>query len=165
MQHRYNMQKVAGLKPTARRVGEVDYSDYWKKALYFDEALGIYQPANHIEGAMIKAAVNFQITGKGKKTYKDLFRSAVFVSPDYIPHNKFEPDEIDTRLVKVNNSAIERQRPMLKDWSLDFDIQILEEQIHEDVVRQVLDHAGRYIGIGDFRPRYGRFAVAKFGEV
>jgi hypothetical protein len=161
LQHRYVFKDELDEKAT-KKTGCKDYSDEWKKSLYYDEKIGIYQPASHIESAMIKAAVNFQIPGKGKKTYKDLFKSAVFVSPECIPHNKKEPDFIDKRLVRVNGSGVERLRPAFKDWILEFNIQVYDEQLDNDVVLQVLTHAGRFIGIGDFRPRYGRFSIEKF---
>ena len=161
LQHRYVFKDEMETK-TTRKSGSRDYSEEWKTAMYFDKAVGVYQPASHIEGAMIKAAVNFLVTGKGKKTYKDIFKGAVFVSPDMIPHNKQEPDFIDKRLVRVNNSGVERLRPGFKDWVLEFNIQILDDQIDPDVVLQVLTHAGRFVGIGDFRPRHGRFVVEKF---
>jgi hypothetical protein len=161
LQHRYVFKdEQEGM--TQKKTGAKDRSEEWKKSLYIDDKIGIYQPAAHIEGAMIKSAVNFQITGKGKKTYKDLFKSAVFVSPDCIPHNKKEPDFIDKRLARVNGSGIERLRPAFRDWLLEFNIQVLDEQIDKDVVLQILTHAGRFVGIGDFRPRYGRFAIEKF---
>lgn len=161
LQHRYVFKDELDNK-TVKKSGAKDYSDEWKRSLYFDDKIGIYQPASHIEGAMIKAAVNFQITGKAKKTYKDLFKSAVFVSPDFIPHHKKEPDYIDKRLVRVNGSGVERLRPGFKDWMLEFNIQVLDEQIQKDVVYEILAFAGRFVGIGDFRPRYGRFIIEKF---
>ncbi|MBI5788545.1 MAG: hypothetical protein HZA78_06810 [Candidatus Schekmanbacteria bacterium] len=170
LQHRYVFtdEKEEAAK---KRSGKKDYSEEWKSALYWDNELGVIQPAGHLEAAMIKAAVNFQIVGKGKKTYKDLFKSAVFVSPDYIPHGLKGSKEdlvqegrltIDKRLVRVNNSGVERLRPMLKNWLLEFMIEIHDEQISADTVHQVLEHAGRYVGIGDFRPKFGRFSVVKF---
>lgn len=170
LQHRYVFKDELD-SGAQKKSGGKDYSDEWKKALYFDEKIGIYQPATHIEGALIKAAVNFQITGKGKKTYKDLFKSAVFVTPDYVPHGlKGTPDKlaeegkltIDKRLVRINNSGVERRRPMLKSWSLEFVIEVHDDQISHDVVKQILEHAGRYVGIGDYRPKFGRFTITKF---
>jgi hypothetical protein len=161
LQHRYIFKDEQDTK-TTKKTGAKDYSEEWKKSMYFDDKLGIYQPAIHIEGAMIKAATNFQVTGKGKKTYKDLFKSAVFCSPEKILHNKRDPDFIHKALVRVNGGGVERLRPAFKDWYLEFNIQVLDEQIDKDVVNQVLTHAGRFVGIGDFRPRFGRFAIERF---
>lgn len=170
LQHRYIFKDELE-EDAKRRSGKKDFSLEWRTALYYDETIGVYQPSSHIEGALIKAATSFLIPGRGKKSYKDLFKSAVFVSPEYIPHGlKGSPDQlkaeqkllIDRRLVRVNNSGVERLRPMIKNWSLEFNIEIADDQISKDTVQQVLEHAGRYIGIGDFRPKYGRFTIAKF---
>lgn len=147
----------------SQRSGVVDRSEEWRDALYFDEEIGIYEPAEHIWGSMIKAAVNFQIPGKGKKTYKDLMKSAIIIDPNKIPLGKKEPDEIDKRPVVIRGSRILRQRPMMKEgWELSFAINLLDEQLQPDVVKVILEHAGKYVGIGDYRPRFGRFEVTKF---
>lgn len=149
----------------SERTGVIDHSEDWKQALYSDEKIGIYEPSEHVWGAMIKAASNFQIPGRGKKTYKDLIKSGLVIEPDKIPLSKKEPDEIDKRPVVVRGSRIIRQRPMMKEgWELSFAINILEEQLQPEVVKRILEHAGRYVGIGDFRPRFGRFEVVEFKE-
>jgi hypothetical protein len=150
----------------SQKSGVVDHSEDWRNALYFDEKLGVYEPAEHIWGAMIKAAVNFQIPGKGKKTYKDLMKSAIIIEPDKIPLGKKEPDEIDKRPVVIRGSRILRERPMMKEgWELSFAIDILDEQLATEVVKKILEYAGRYVGIGDYRPRFGRFEITEFKEV
>ena len=170
LQHRYRFSDEIE-ESAKKRTGKKDYSQEWKDSLYWDNKLGIIQPAAHIEGAMIKAAVNFQIPGRRKKTYKDLFKSSVFVTPDCLPHGLTGSPEklleagkiaIDRRLVRVNNSGVERLRPILKNWALEFTIEIHDEQISRDAVKQILEYAGRSVGIGDYRPRYGRFVIARF---
>jgi hypothetical protein len=52
----------------SERTGVIDRSENWKQALYFDEKIGIYEPSEHVWGSMIRAASNFQIPGRGKKT-------------------------------------------------------------------------------------------------
>lgn len=170
LQHRYRFADEVE-EAAKKRSGKKDYSLEWKAALYWSDDQGVIQPAVHIESAMIKAATNFIISGRGKKTYKDLFKSAVFVTPDFIPHGlKGTPEKlveqgkilIDRRLVRVNNSGVERLRPLIKDWSLAFAVEIHDEQIAKDTVKQVLEFAGRYIGIGDYRPKFGRFTIVSF---
>ncbi len=56
-------------------------------------------------------------------------------------------------------------RPQFSSWSLDFTVQIDGETInHEDVLR-ALEIAGQAIGMGNWRPRCGRFVVEKFEEI
>lgn len=126
----------------------------------------IYQPATHIEGAFIKAAANFKITGKGKKTYKDLAKSSIFVEPDAIVH-EIQEYAIDKRPVvnPTTRGRVIRARPILNQWALKFRIKVLDDQFPREVVKSVLDYAGSSVGIGDYRPRFGRFMVTEFGLV
>lgn len=170
LQHRYALKSDTN-EAAKKKSGKVDYSEQWIDSLYWNEEIGVYQPATHIEGAIIKAAVNFQITGKRGKTYKDLFKSAVFVRPDYIPFGiKGDPKkllengkfDVDIRPVVVQRSRVERVRPIFQNWNLRFQIEIHDDQLPIEVIKEVLDHAGKFQGIGDFRPRYGRFQVVNF---
>lgn len=163
LQHRY-VFKDEKEHHGKRRSGAENHQEEWKQSLYRENRIGIYQPALHLESAMIKAAANFQIPGRGKRTYKDLFKSAVFVSPEKIPLHKQEPDRIHKARMIVNRAAIERYRPeFVAGWELELELNILDDQIPREIVREVLDYAGSFCGIGDSRPRYGRFRVVSFG--
>ena len=100
----------------------------------------------------------------------------MFVSPDAISHNILAPDELDTdadkplyldvRPVVVQRARVVRIRPCFgPGWKLDFEITVLDDQVPHNVVNEVLSLAGRTVGIGDFRPRFGRFMVTKFEVV
>jgi len=161
LQHRYPSEKEE-TKITKTR-GARDYSGEAELALYKDEAGKIYQPAEHILGALIKAAGDFKITGRGKKTYKDLIKSAVVIFPDAIPHKKTKWI-VDRRPVVVQRARIMRERPRFDDWELNFIIETLDEQLPISALKEILDQAGK-VGIGDFRPRFGRFMVTEFKEI
>lgn len=155
-----------------KKTGKPDYSQAWKTSLYWNAETGVYQPAEHLEPCMVQAAVNFQIVGKGKKTYKSLFRSTVFIRPALISHHmKGTPDKllengcfkINKSRVNVQKAAVERLRPEFAiGWQLSFEIEVLDPQVPDDVVQQVLEHGGRFVGIGDYRPKFGRFSIASF---
>lgn len=119
----------------------------------------ICQPASHFEAAMIRSAVEFKF--EGRKSYKDLFKGGVFVSPDMIPHKK-QKYTIDKRPVSVNRSKIWRCRPRFEKWELAFQVTILDDRIQPRTVKDVLENAGKYLGIGDYRPRFGLFEIVKF---
>lgn len=162
LQHRFAQEKAK--KKSKRKSGNVDYSEEAEKAIYRDENGQVYQPASHIEGAMTKAAVNFQIEGKGKKTYKDLTKAAVIVEPAAIPHLQ-QKYEIDSRPVVIQRARIIRCRPRFDKWSLDFSLIVADDQMPLEVIQEILEYAGRYVGIGDFRPKFGRFRIVEFKKV
>lgn len=67
LQHRFPSERE---EEKAKKVsGSRDYSEEVELSLYKDEKGQIYQPADHILNAMIKAAGDFRIAGRGKKTY------------------------------------------------------------------------------------------------
>ncbi len=162
LMHRFASEKadVAG----ERKSGRKDYKSEAEIALYKDEQGTIYVPATQIEGAIIKSASDFRIAGKGKKTFKDLAKSAIWVRPDCVP---IEPQDwvLDERAVVVQKSRVLRYRPRWNQWRLKFDLQVLEDQFPEDILKQILDNAGAFVGIGDFRPRFGRFIVTSFKKM
>jgi hypothetical protein len=66
--------------------------------------------------------------------------------------------------VTIQRNSITRSRPaIVKGWKADFQLMVnLPEYVPQDVLQEVLASAGRLIGVGDFRPTYGRFAVVRF---
>jgi hypothetical protein len=46
---------------------------------------------------------------------------------------------------------------------LEFTIKYDAERIGKDTLKQILEEAGATKGIGDYRPKFGRFKVERFG--
>ena len=48
-------------------------------------------------------------------------------------------------------------------WKAEFELQVLTpEYIDQSLLHEVISMAGRLIGVGDFRPTYGRFNIVGF---
>lgn len=153
LHHRYPMEDT---KKVSSKKKEYDDMEQALLALY-QTADGVpYQPAIHLEVALQQAAVDF--VWKGRKSFKDLFKSAVFITPERIPH-KIAKWEIDKQPVVVNKAKIIRCRPRFDEWELAFNLEVLEPDIEAETLRAILAHAGARKGIGDYRPRFGRFEV------
>jgi len=163
MQHRFSQEEDIA-EPRTATSGEIDYSKEYEKALYRDEKGEIYQPAAHIEGAIVRAAGDFKVKGKRGKSYKEVAKAAIVVEPFAIPHlvQKFV---IDQRRVRVQKAAVMRSRPRFDRWGLEFRIIVGDDQLALDVLQCIVEHAGKYYGIGDYRPKYGRFRIVEFKKV
>jgi len=150
--------------PTGTKGTMYNDDDEAKKRLYLNGNI-ICQPANHIEASMIKSAAQFKFGGHGKATYKDAFKGGIFINPILIPH-KFPKYEKDRQPVVIGGrSRIMRVRPRFDKWELSFEIEVIDDRISPEVVKEVLNFAGLYKGLGDMRPRFGRFKVVKFEVV
>lgn len=134
-----------------------------KERLYLVDGK-IYTPSTHIYGALIDAAENFE-ADKKKSNYGNLFASSLSVEPEEIIH-KIQKWEIFSISVPNKKGRYMLRRPMLSEWELEFNIVFDESDIPAEVLRNALDWAGRFSGIGDWRPnkggRYGKFMVTKF---
>jgi hypothetical protein len=130
-------------------------------------------PSEMFEATMVKAAV--QVKMEGKKTYKDAFKGGIIVNPEMIPFKTQKVVMKDTPQKGAwwmfgkwgrnpsTRGAMWIVRPRLDEWELDFTIDLLmDELIPVDVVKGVLTFAGMYIGVGAWRPKFGRFEVTKF---
>lgn len=183
LQHAFTPNHLAELAERAKKnTGAADYSLEWMTTMYLARLDGqdyISQPANHIEGSMIKASVNFKVAGKRGKTYKDAITAYCYVSPDNILHIRngeyvLAPDanlienpanglSVSVQRVKVQRAAVARSRLMIDaGWQLAFKIDVIDDQLRPDALKAILTEAGRAVGIGDYRPRYGRFNVVSF---
>lgn len=152
---------------------EKQASEDWEKEalkkIYRDNEGKIYQPSEHIIRTLIEAGKKIKMKGAGKATYSKIFGSMVSVEPYVLIHDN-QDFEIFKKLVVIPSTKgrVMRYRPMLKDWSLTFDI-LFEDEIPSDVIKEALEIAGRYSGIGDWRPEkkgvFGKFQVVSFKEV
>jgi hypothetical protein len=48
---------------------------------------------------------------------------------------------------------------MFRQWELDFTVHYLPDILNDAQVREAMVTAGRIIGLGDYRPKFGRFDV------
>lgn len=64
---------------------------------------------------------------------------------------------IDRRMVNVQRARVARVRPRFNEWSLSFTVHFDNEVINGSQLLAFIDAAGAYVGLGDFRPRFGRF--------
>lgn len=162
LQNRFPMEEHGHNESKAKKKVYVPEEEA-KKCLYIRNDK-IYQPAEHIYQSMIRAAVDFKY--EGKKTYKDVITSGIIIEPEEIPLVSKEPYEIDTRPVVIQRARVLKWRPKFVDWKLKFSITVLDDtNIRLDVLKLILEKAGQTKGIGDYRPRFGRFTITSWQEV
>ena len=134
----------------------------WETGMYYDEAIGPYIPSLNIEGCIAEA-------GKIHRLGKTI-KQAVFVTTDKAPLVYEGPRKMDkmwsagsafadVRGVKIKGSKVMRCRPIFLNWSASFEVAYMEDVIDKADLQRVVEEAGRRIGIGTYRPRFGRFTV------
>ena len=112
----------------------------------------------------------FHKVGKSQLTTAtgSLMYSCVDILELEIPLLHDEPWRVDSRPVVIPSTKgrIVMHRPMFDDWQLSFTIELDTSLLNVKLLRDVVDDAGKRIGLGDFRPArkgpYGRFVVSRW---
>jgi hypothetical protein len=61
--------------------------------------------------------------------------------------------------VGIQRKRVMRTRPMFADWSLRLPVEVDAHIFNFNVIQAAWAHAGRYCGLGEMRPVYGRFVA------
>lgn len=67
------------------------------------------------------------------------------------------PGNIDYRSVKVQRARVMRSRPIVKDWSCSHSFDLDETALDPSELARIIERAGTYVGVGNWRPTYGTF--------
>lgn len=161
--HRWNCEAVDE-KAKAAKGSKAKKSDDVESYVYRNEAGELCIPGEYLRMAVIGAAKFRQDPRSPRKSAMDLYKAAVVPLTPLASLGKKEWDYEDRRRVVVQRNGINRTRPAMKaGWSVEFDIQVLiPEYVDPNALRETIETAGRLIGIGDFRPTYGRFGITGF---
>lgn len=163
--HRYNNEAVAE-KKAARKGSAAKTTDNVESYVYRNEKGELCMPGEYLRGSIINAAKFKQDPRSPRKSAMDLFKAGVISMTPLASLGVKDWDYEDCRRVVVQRSAIPRIRPALRaGWEVEFEFMInLPEYIDEILLREVLHMAGRLVGVGDFRPTYGRFDMVRFAR-
>lgn len=63
------------------------------------------------------------------------------------------------RTVNVNGRKVLRARPIVRNWESTHAFALLDDVMDTNDLGRVLEYAARLVGVGDWRPLYGRYEV------
>jgi hypothetical protein len=170
----HNSRLANPLDPAAKAVKKLtgkrnktddDYAELarveWTGSFYYDPEIGPYLPGDNIWRALYDAAKKHK---KGPRV-----KEGVFVATSVNPLVYGGPRDLDSlwadsnyqhhASVKVGTARTSRCRPAFRQWRteadgvLDINVMDLAE------LQQIAETAGSLIGLGDWRPRFGRFTA------
>ncbi len=151
------------------------FADYegrtWRNRLHTEDGK-VFIPFSAFKNCLAESAkfLSIQIPGKGKATYTKHFEAGTMVEDDI-------PLGIDAKKVpghwmhvpsdgqRGGKKRVMKCFPEIREWRGRVTFLILDETITKDVFARHIEQAGKFIGIGSFRPRNnginGRFSVKK----
>ena len=144
---------------------EEDFEAMAEKCAYKMEDGTLYAPSTWIMGTLRDASKYFK---QQKPPLRQVISGLVIVKPAEISLGTKEY-EIDVRTaVNKSKGRINVARPRLNSWTLDFTMEFNPAiaPITADALKDILDMAGKVVGIGSYRPAhagsFGLFEISKW---
>jgi len=137
----------------------------WEAGLYWDDKDGLIIPADNIERVI-------QAGGQKSRIGKDIQAAVFCVAPHAVVEHPLkgkskeaiyaDPRYTLRKGVKVQQARIIRVRPMIPvGWVLRIEVEYDDSIVNERALLKALTDAGSLVGIGDWRPKFGRFLCEK----
>lgn len=129
-------------------------------SLYIDGD-GPYLPSPNLDAAFVEAA-KMQKLGRHCKRALMVMENRIYLKysgPKTAEELWADKRFVDSRSVRVSMAKLMRYRPVFDSWEASCTLMVNTEQISMNEVKQIILNAGRLVGVGDYRPRFGRFAV------
>lgn len=167
--HTWNCEAVEE-KSKATKGSEAKKTDDLESYVERNDEGIICVPSCYVRMSMIGAAKFMQDPRSPRKSAQDLYKAGIVTLDKLCPlinavgESPKIWDYVDKQRVQVQRNAITRQRPAFKAgyrFTVDL-VCILPEYISPDNVHDTISRAGKLIGIGDYRPTYGRFRIDNF---
>lgn len=161
--HRWSNEAVAE-KAAAAKNSAAKKSDNVESYVYRNQDGELCIPGEYVRMAVIGAARYRQDPRSSRKSAMDLFKAGIISLTELASLGTSDWDYLDARRVMVQRSGVTRQRPAMNaGWRAEFQFMInTPEYIGPQLLHAVLADAGRLVGVGDFRPTFGRFLVKSY---
>lgn len=154
------LKKVTGKKKKTDEDYETIARIEFEGHLYFDSAIGPHIPANVIDATLREAA---KLQRRGRDVIRGLTCIEDKVKLEYSGPRTIEKLWADTKFVDIRPAGnqqitVMRCRPIFREWSLKFSVAFDEQVLNDTDIDKFVSDAGSYIGLCDYRPRFGKFA-------
>ena len=156
----------------------------WRERAHVNAQGFVFIPPTALKNCLSEMAKyrSDSVPGMGKKTYTAFVEAGIMVTDPIIlldaKGTPVKPDRMgcDHLFVPADGKRgggkrVWKKFPVLNEWSAEVTFYILEQVLINDIkrVQSYLEQAGKFIGMGRFRPRnngfYGRWTVEHFETV
>ena len=154
----------------------------WQSRMHVDKKGNAFMPPmalkKAVEGASKYAG---KIPGERNATYSKRFKSGLLVTDQitlFTEDGKVaRADDFEGEWLFLDaggkagqgGTRVKRRMPRIVNWTAEAVVHVIDEVITEDVLERVLVDAGRFVGVGRFRPEvggfYGRFQLDSIEEI
>lgn len=141
------------------------------KRVYVDEGGNVVIPQPNLLRCIMEGGRFFKIGKKQVTTQKTSLIPACVDIPALVLKLQYrEPWDVDTRPVRIpaTGGRILCHRPLFNEWAIAFTLELDTDILNPKLLRDIIDAAGKRIGLGDFRPDtkgpFGKFVVTAWHQ-
>lgn len=145
----------------------------WKERCHVNDDGYVFIPPMAFKKSIAQAAAHLgiRIPGRNKKTWKASFVSGILVVDPLVLPVKIEDVKGEWLFVPSDGrpgggSRVMKCFPLFKDWEGMVTYHLLDDLITKDAFEYHCDEAGKFVGVGRFRPErggyYGRWTIESF---
>ncbi len=118
-------------------------------------------PAENIEAALTDGAKKLRRGVDAKAGLFVMNHSPIIYDGPTDPIELWNTESFRSRVsAKIQKSRIMRTRPIFREWAIDVHVEFEDSLLNKVDVLEFAARAGSICGIGDWRPRHGRFFVS-----
>lgn len=126
---------------------------------------GLYLPAQDMEACLVQG-IKMGNLKEGRASAAPYVEATVFVDPREVEFGKKEADFmhdcVGRRPPKRGGACIILRPGLNIGWQLSFTFIVADDRRTPDLLRRGCEEAGLLAGLGEWRPKYGRFIVKKW---
>lgn len=150
--------------PSGRKTDDAKIEEAHQKV--YADAEGLYWPAWNLKRTISAGAKRGGIK-EGRASFAGTVDSTLFVEADpRFSTSDYDMHEVMGRIPPRTGGYVLLRRPILAaGWRLSFVLKVVDDRTSAEKLRQSLVEAGHLVGMGSWRPEYGRFRVTKWTRV
>lgn len=145
----------------------------WRERIHADPTGQAFISPMALKNCLSEVAkfLSESVPGKGKATFTKHFEAGVMVTDPLMLGIKASEIQGERLFVPADGkrgsgTRVWKTFPVLPTWKTQASIIVHDPILKPEKLKEYLEHAGKFIGMGRFRPRnngyYGRFAVESF---
>lgn len=152
-------QELTKIRTKTRDIHEAIMQSLWFSALYLNNNGRIVMPAQNIRKALIEGA---RFHKRGKDIERGVIINAEHAILEYDGPKDIErlwekKEFRDIRAVVVSRRRVMTCRPRFNKWAFQIEIVYDDTVINTGDLAIAIEQSGQLVGIGDYRPLFGRF--------
>jgi len=132
---------------------------------YLDKKGKLCLLAEHLEKCFEVAGG--QIPFKGKQRYGKIICGGIYIEPQEVILKKAVAKPF-AKMVKIppkTGARVLKTRAVIDQWEADFIINVVNDDINFDALKEIVTKAGIHCGLLAWRPKFGRFEIKKFKKL